>query len=136
MPQYNSFNRKMETKTCQSCAAIIRGRSDKKFCNDSCRNAYNNQCRSNNAGAVKEINKILFKNRSVLESFHRPGTTRRVRKDLLLSKGLLPGFHTHQKKTRSGKQFYFCYEYGYCVISSEIILVSKQHNSSATVKLV
>lgn len=32
-----------ETATCLNCDKTLKGRTDKKFCDDYCRNSYNNQ---------------------------------------------------------------------------------------------
>lgn len=37
-----SFKKKETIKKCLWCEKVINGRSDKKYCDDSCRNNYNN----------------------------------------------------------------------------------------------
>ena len=54
-------------KNCIACNKIIRGRSDKKFCNDYCRNAYNNQIKSPTNNLIRNTNNRLSKNRRILE---------------------------------------------------------------------
>ena len=57
----------MTPKSCLLCQKTIRGRSDKKFCNDYCRNVYNNQNKSIQNNLVRNINNALGKNRKILE---------------------------------------------------------------------
>ena len=59
-----------ETKNCLSCGKLLKGRVDKKFCDDYCRNNYNNQlkARSSHSAYVRSINNTLLKNRKILES--------------------------------------------------------------------
>ena len=57
----------MEKKVCLDCGETIKGRSDKKFCNDICRNSYNNKLNSDTTNYVRNVNNILRKNRRVLE---------------------------------------------------------------------
>jgi hypothetical protein len=40
--QTSMMLRQKETKTCLFCEKPVKGRSDKKFCDDYCRAAYNN----------------------------------------------------------------------------------------------
>ena len=64
------------TKTCLDCGNPIIGRADKKFCDDQCRNNYNNKLRADESTAVKNINAILFKNRKILEKLNPEGKTK------------------------------------------------------------
>ena len=59
-----------ETKNCLSCGKLLKGRVDKKFCDDYCRNNYNNQlkARSGYSAYVRSINNTLLKNRKILEA--------------------------------------------------------------------
>ena len=58
-----------ETKTCLQCGKTLRGRADKKFCDDYCRNNYNNQLKANTNNYVRNINNALGKNRRILEKY-------------------------------------------------------------------
>ncbi|MCH5686755.1 DUF2116 family Zn-ribbon domain-containing protein [Niabella sp. W65] len=51
----------METqpKNCMACGKPVKGRSDKKFCDDYCRNAYNNRANGINSGIIRSINNDL-----------------------------------------------------------------------------
>jgi hypothetical protein len=55
-------------RKCLSCDKTLNGRADKKFCNDYCRNAYNNQLKSANSPVVRNINNVLIKNRRILQA--------------------------------------------------------------------
>ena len=59
-----------ETKTCLACGKPLKGRVDKKFCDDYCRNNYNNQqkAKGSHSNFVRNINNTLLKNRKILES--------------------------------------------------------------------
>jgi hypothetical protein len=47
----------MDTKTCLQCGTELRGRIDKKFCDDQCRTAYNNSIKTDSA-IIKNINNL------------------------------------------------------------------------------
>jgi predicted nucleic acid-binding Zn ribbon protein len=60
-------------KTCMACGKAIKGRSDKKFCDDYCRNVYNNDLKSDSNNYVRNINNALHKNRRLLEEILTAG---------------------------------------------------------------
>jgi hypothetical protein len=112
-------------KTCLDCGSIIRGRADKKFCNDLCRNNYNNQLNSNSYNLVRNVNNILKKNRRVLEELNPSGKTKTSREQMV-SKGFNFKYLTHKYDTKTGKTYHFCYEYGYLPLEgSEVLLVKR-----------
>lgn len=99
-------------KTCIECGDEIRGRSDKKFCSDQCRNAYNNKLNQDANNLVRNVNGILKKNRRILQELN-PGGKKTVHKDKLLEKGFNFNYLTGVLKTKEGKEYRFCYEHGY-----------------------
>lgn len=56
-------------KPCLQCGNILFGRVDKKFCNDHCRNTYNNNQNRMNFKNIRETNNILIKNHKLLREF-------------------------------------------------------------------
>lgn len=100
-----------QSKTCQECGIRISGRSDKKFCADSCRIAYNNRLHGNDNNFVRNINNILRRNRKILASLNPKGTGK-VEVDALTELGFDFRYFTHELKLR-GQTFRFCYEQGY-----------------------
>jgi hypothetical protein len=57
-----------EAKLCLFCEKPLKGRSDKKFCDDYCRAAYNNDLKSAANNNIRNVNNALGKNRRILES--------------------------------------------------------------------
>ena len=53
-------------ETCLECGEKIIGRSDKKFCNDACRNSYNNKQNKDSSNLMRNINNKLRKNFRIL----------------------------------------------------------------------
>ena len=117
-----------EARLCLACSKPLRGRIDKKCCNDYCRNVYNNRRRpKTEAGSfVRSVNSILSRNRSILESLvpHPTKTTRTSLQKLQLQSFQF-GYFTHQQKIAGGKTCYCCYEYGYLPLNNERCLVMK-----------
>ena len=115
------------TRACLSCNDHLRGRTDKKFCNDYCRNAYNNSLNSDGNKNVRNINHILRKNRRILESMLHPGRhIAKMSKQKLNAKGFSFLYFTHITTNRKGSRYHFCYEYGYLFLDSEWLLIVKR----------
>jgi hypothetical protein len=119
----------METneKKCIECNKPVRGRADKKFCDDLCRNSYNNKLNSDTNGYVRNINNILRKNRRILEET-LPATEEMVKttRPKMLERGFQFKYFTHTYSNKKGNIYYFCYEYGYLVLEGDWILVVKR----------
>jgi len=92
------------SSVCLNCGKQIRGRSDKKFCDDSCRNNYNNRIKGSSNNLVRNINHALNKNRRIMESL-LPGAeeTSKANKEKLLRLGFQFKYLTHVYVTRTGK---------------------------------
>ena len=61
---------------CLECGEKIIGRSDKKFCNDACRNAYNNKQNKDSTNLMRNINNKLRKNYRILTEVNIDGKTK------------------------------------------------------------
>lgn len=107
---------KQATKHCLNCGKAIKGRADKKFCDDSCRNTYNNQVKTETGTVtiVRNINNYLGKNRRILKHFLPDSEEMtKVHHDRLVLEGFQFKFHTHSYTNKKGQVYFFCYEYGY-----------------------
>lgn len=118
----------METKECLECHKEFFGRADKKFCSDSCRNAYNNRTNSDNEAVIKRINRILKKNRNILNKLN-PEDKVRLAKDRLIKQGFDFDYITQVYITKEGKEYRYCYDQGYLDLGDlSILLVKKTIN--------
>jgi predicted nucleic acid-binding Zn ribbon protein len=111
--------------TCLECKESMVGRSDKKFCSDYCRNAFNNRQNSDSNKLVRNINNTLRKNRRVLEKLNPNEKTKSTR-DTMLSLGFNFNYHTHLYTTKTGSNYLFCYEYGYLMLENDEVLIVKR----------
>lgn len=115
-----------EAKTCLACGKPLKGRADKKFCDDYCRNSYNNQLKSDTNNLVRNINNALKKNRRILEDLLTSGEeTAKANKDKLQRQGFQFKYHTHTYTTRTSKTYIYCYEYGYLPLENDWFLIVK-----------
>ena len=102
----------MEERACLSCGKPVYGRLDKKFCDDQCRNDFNNKQNSDTNKRIRNINNILRKNRRILEKLNPNGKSK-VHRDKLSKLGYDFEYFTNMLKTKTGNTYYFCYEQGY-----------------------
>ncbi|HEY8659967.1 MAG TPA: DUF2116 family Zn-ribbon domain-containing protein [Hanamia sp.] len=118
-----------ETKPslCVTCGKPVKGRTDKKFCDDYCRNNYNNQLKSNKINLVRNINNALGKNRRILEGLFADGEEMaKITRDKLLQKGFQFKYITHTYINKKGNVYFFCYDLGYLPLDNDWFLVVKR----------
>jgi hypothetical protein len=118
----------MTTKTCLECGEPILGRSDKKFCSDLCRNAYNNKANSDANNFVRNTNNALRRNRKILEELCRDEKSKTTR-NTLLDKGFDFSLMTNIRKTQKGSTYFFVYEYGYLELDNDFFLIVKDNKA-------
>ena len=108
-----------EKRYCQCCAQVLYGRLDKKFCDEGCRNNFNNQQNSVQNKEIRIINRVLKRNRAILLAFlalEKKQT--KVDRECLLLEGFNFRYMTHQGVDQDGQLYQICYDVG---------LISEQH---------
>ncbi len=117
----------MSEKKCLHCGVRIRGRSDKKFCDDPCRNAHNNLQHRTLNKSIRKVNSILKSNRRILEKLLQHGEPHvKVHRKVLLEKGFRLNYLTNLVSSNKGSHYYFCYEYGLTVKGEDIMIVKRK----------
>ena len=118
--------RKMTTKkTCLECGGEIIGRTDKKFCSDYCRNAYNNRKNKTNVNLIRNVNNRLKKNWRILSELN-PDNKTKVHKSKLLDAGFDFDYFTSIYTTRKQSVYYFVYNQGYLDIGNNFYMLVKR----------
>ena len=112
----------MNDKTCKQCNGEIKGRSDKLFCSNECRNQYHNFDLAEKEADVKRINSILRRNRTILKKLNPTGKTT-VRIEYLTIQGFDFSYFTHLYLTKNDNIYRFCYNYGYVLVGTEKVLI-------------
>jgi hypothetical protein len=116
----------MSERKCLECGDTLRGRADQKFCSDQCRNAYNNKLMGSGNNVIRQINRILRKNHSILADLN-PEEKLTVFKSDLIKRGFNFNYFTNSYVTRNGRIYFFCYDQGYAMVENEkVLLVKKQ----------
>ena len=113
-------------KKCLECGEEFFGRIDKKFCSADCRISYHNNINKDKNNFMRNVNRILRKNRKILSELNPEGKIT-VHKDKLLAKGFNFSYFTSEYITKTGKTYKYVYEQGYMPIGNDIyILVIKK----------
>lgn len=116
-----------DVKQCLYCQKNIRGRADKKFCDDGCRNSYNNQLKAPDNNYVRNVNHSLLKNRRILQELLVDNEEMaKTTKQQLQMAGFIFKYHTHQYTNKKGNVYFFCYDYGYLPLENDWFLVVKR----------
>jgi hypothetical protein len=117
-----------QTARCLACDKPVKGRTDKKFCDDYCRNSYNNQLKAAKNNLVRNINNALGKNRRILESFfNQKDEIAKTHKDKLINKGFQFKYFTHTYTNKKGNVYFFCYDLGYMPLENDWYLLVKRN---------
>ncbi|MEJ7681266.1 MAG: hypothetical protein WKG06_26145 [Segetibacter sp.] len=109
----------------------LKGRTDKKFCDDLCRNSYNNKLNSDSNAYVRNINNILRRNRRILEeSLSASDEMAKITKQKMQERGFQFKYFTHTYTNKKGNVYYFCYEYGYLLLEGDWVLIVKRKEAA------
>jgi len=106
-------------KTCKQCGKQLSGRSDKKFCDAYCRNAFNNQHKAQDEQFIQFVNAKIRRNRRILKDLCRVGKVT-VRKDILDQMGYDYRYFSSIFKTKGGI-YYLVYDYAFSPVFDRAI---------------
>lgn len=113
-------------KNCLECSKNIVGRSDKKFCDDSCRNVFNNRQNMASNTYVRQVNTTLRKNRKILQNLLPDNGKTSISEKTLKVLGFNFEYFTHVYETKNGNLYKFCYEFGYLPIDKGVLMLVKK----------
>ena len=116
---------RMETRECLACKEAVKGRVDKKFCSDYCRNAYNNQVNKDSKNLIRNINNRLRKNYKILSELNSSGKTK-VTRTKLYDNGFDFQFFTSIYKTKTGNTYFYVYNEGYLTLENDTFLLIRK----------
>lgn len=118
----------MSVKKCLDCGEVLKGRSDKKFCSDQCRNDYNNSINKEANSLVRNVHAVLKRNRKILCDLYESGK-RKLHRDALLVSEYNMNFFTHSIESEENDIITrYCYEYGFKEMDSEYLELVKNVN--------
>ena len=102
----------MMNSSCIECGALLKGRSDKKFCSDYCRATYHNTLYRKAASEQAPVTRILRRNFDILGKLHATGR-RRADRASLKKLQFNTDYFTAARKGPFGRRIYSCYTYSY-----------------------
>ncbi len=112
-------------KNCLECNEKIKGRSDKKFCSDACRNTFNNNLNKDQTNLIRNTNNALRKNYRILKKLN-PNKKTKTTKNKMLSSGFDFTVFTSIYTTKIGTVYYFVYNQGYLPLEKDFVALVKR----------
>ena len=111
---------------CRLCNNEVLGRADKIFCDIKCKNAYNLALRRQTKLEVKPIDRLLHRNREILQLLL--GSLKKVMIDkIVMTRANFYWDHcTGLYHNKDGKIYHLVYDYAWMEFSSQQILVVKK----------
>lgn len=113
-------------RKCKECDVEIKGRSDKKFCSDACRNAFNNNQNKDTTNLIRNTNNQLRKNYRILQKLNPNQKTKTTKSKLLLN-GFDFNLFTSIYTTKTGSVYYFIYDQGYLPLEKDYYALVKRN---------
>lgn len=118
-------------KKCKMCPKVIKGRSDKIFCSVACKSAYHFKLRAVNKIAVKEIDTILHRNRTILlELLGKNRKQIKVKRILLEKKKFNYKYQTHFYINSHNKTYHYVYDFAWMAFSTDEILIIRRQKTT------
>jgi hypothetical protein len=114
------------SKPCENCGRELYGRTDKRFCNDNCRNEFNRRKKQEELAktneSMPEILKVIRRNYEILLSYGEieSGTEIFVKKIALEEKGFNFKFYT--SVDFNNEQYRFCFERGWKEVDGTVYI--------------
>lgn len=96
---------------CRECGEGFRGRSDKRFCSDACRNAYHNSRNRETNGLFHSVNIRLRRNYRILHTCLRGQASGVIQRQELLARGFDPGLLTGITGDTGAAKSYLLYDF-------------------------
>lgn len=112
-------------RTCITCGDTFKGRADKIFCGDYCRNQHNNNLNRDSKNLVRNVNNRLRKNYRILEDINAENKTKTT-KEKLLRLGFSFEFFTSIYTTKTGSIYFYVYDQGYLPLDNNFFLLVKK----------
>ena len=111
---------------CLECQTPIVGRSDKRFCSDICRVRHHNKLSASFNSLKRQTHIILNQNRKILKKINDLGIKTISKKDLI-NHNFNFDYHTSVFHSPVNEIYYYCYDYGYCQLADNKLLVIKSN---------
>jgi predicted nucleic acid-binding Zn ribbon protein len=114
---------------CEDCGKAVRGRNDKRFCDDTCRNNFNRRKKQAERIPIGPealaIIRIIKRNYQLLKYKYLEDSKNIYHPlDALLEKGFNPDYFT-STKVEYEELYYFCFECGFRISEGRIHIIQR-----------
>ena len=99
---------------------------DKKFCDDYCRNNFNNQQNPEATNYVRNVINTLRRNKTILQNILGNEEMMKTTRDRLLAFGFQFKYHTHYYENKKGGVYIYCFDMGYLALDNDWFLVVRR----------
>lgn len=114
-------------RTCPICKQRVIGRTDKKFCSATCKSAYHKRLSAHTHEATHRIDKILHRNRSILqEMMGKKRNKIKVPTIDLEKKKFNFNYITKYIINKEGKEYRYVYDFSYMTFSTDEVLIDRR----------
>lgn len=118
-----------DKKICVFCGSDLLGRSDKKYCDDTCRNNHHYALKRENLSVIKYINNILMHNREMLNLLYKNKNTI-INKDKLVECDFNFELFTNIYRTKKNEEYKVVYDYAYKFVNdNELVIIRYRENN-------
>ncbi|HBP44356.1 MAG TPA: hypothetical protein DD635_00515 [Flavobacteriales bacterium] len=114
---------RIKSHLCKECGDRLNGRSDKLFCDDTCRVRHHRKSNSQHA-LRRDVDHVLQRNRLLLASLRKSPYADYNAEDRafwLRRQGFDFNFHTHVLPLKDGRMAIMCYDEGYVLDGDGIL---------------
>ena len=120
-------NMSLYHRHCRQCQRAIRGRIDKKFCDDYCRNSYNNKLKGMTNNLFRNINNALRKNHRILGNLLEEEAVpiAKTKKERLERLGFQFKYLTHSSSLE-GKKYHYVYDHAYVPLENGWVQIERR----------
>jgi hypothetical protein len=112
--------------SCLNCKITFAGRADKKFCSLACKNLYNYKTRRNTKKETAPIDRILHRNREILNTLMGSAKKETFDRLLITRTGFKFDFCTGIYLNKEGKMYRLIYNFAWMEFSDQKILVVRK----------
>ena len=113
-------------RKCLMCKSPFRGRTDKKYCTTRCKSTYHKKLSAHTHRATRKIDKILHRNRSILqELLGKRVNAKQVAKEDLDAKGFSFTHFTGCHRNTQNKMIYFVYDFSWMRFSDNNLYIKR-----------
>lgn len=108
------------------CGEPLRGRTDKKYCSDYCRNAFNNRLNRQENNLIRNVHNRLRRNYRILKTLPTEHIGNPIPKALLINQGFDFQSITKVMTEMQGSSQFWVYDIGFMAVNESQVVVVRE----------